>query len=202
MASIAELRSSTFRREVKGDLIDFYKQKLINWRKGPNVVKLDRPTRIDRARELGYKAKPGIIVVRSVAKKGGFFVPRPRAGRRPKNMGVKLIKYNISAQTIAERRAAEHFPGMEVLGSYFIGEDGKHKWFEVIMVDPHNPAILADKELSWIANASQKGRVFRGLTPSGRKSRGLRNKAKRDGFRKRETWKKKDYVSSKKNVRF
>jgi len=195
MPSMVELRAQTFQREVKGDLKQYYKAKLVEWRNGPNVVKLDRPTRLDRARELGYKAKPGIVVVRSVAKKGGFFVPRPRAGRRPKNMGVKLIKYNINAQTIAERKAAESFPGMEVLGSYFVGEDGKHKWYEVILVDPHNPSIKNDGELNWICNPAQKNRVYRGLTPAGRRSRGLRHKGVRDGFLKREAWKKKEYIS-------
>ncbi|KAA0006200.1 MAG: 50S ribosomal protein L15e, partial [Thermoplasmata archaeon] len=34
-------------------------QRLIQWRKEENFLRIDRPTRIDRARSLGYKAKPG-----------------------------------------------------------------------------------------------------------------------------------------------
>ena len=71
------------------------------------------------------------------------------------------------------------------MGSYYVGEDGKHKWFEVVLVDPHNPSVLSDKERKWIANPSQKGRVFRGLTAARKRSRGLRNKASKDGFRVR-----------------
>ncbi|MDP7974762.1 MAG: 50S ribosomal protein L15e [TACK group archaeon] len=185
MPSLAQYRAETFKRELRGDLSPYQRSKLVDWRNEENVVKLERPTRIDRARELGYKAKSGFIVARSAAKKGGFFVPRPRAARRPKNMGIRLIRYNLNAQTLAERKAAEKFPGLEVLGSYYVGEDGKHKWFEVLLADPHNPSVLSDKERKWIANPSQKGRVFRGLTAAGKRSRGLRNKASKDGFRVR-----------------
>ena len=38
--------------------------------------------------------------------------------------------------------------------------------------------IKADKDINWICNPSQRGRVFRGLTPVGRKSRGLTKKGK------------------------
>ncbi|HDI46335.1 MAG TPA: 50S ribosomal protein L15e, partial [Candidatus Methanomethylia archaeon] len=54
----------------------------------------------------------------------------------------------------------------------------RFKWFEVILVDPHHPAIKSDKDINWICNPSQRGRVFRGLTPAGRKSRGLTRKGK------------------------
>ena len=31
------------------------------WRREGSVVRIERPTRIDRARSLGYKAKQGIV---------------------------------------------------------------------------------------------------------------------------------------------
>ncbi|MEM2486836.1 MAG: 50S ribosomal protein L15e, partial [Candidatus Bathyarchaeia archaeon] len=68
------------------------------------------------------------------------------------------------------------FPNLEVLNSYWVGEDGRYKWFEVIMVDPHHPAIRADKDINWICEKQHKGRVFRGLTSAGKKVRGLRKK--------------------------
>jgi large subunit ribosomal protein L15e len=79
-------------------------------------------------------------------------------------------------QWIAEERAARKFPNMEVLSSYWVGEDGKYKWFEVILVDRNHPAIMADKQLSWIT--TKRGRVFRGLTSAGRKARGLRRRGR------------------------
>ncbi len=46
---------------------DNYKQireRVVEWRKQNTITRLERPTRIDRARTLGYKAKQGIIIVR------------------------------------------------------------------------------------------------------------------------------------------
>ncbi|MCW3981663.1 MAG: 50S ribosomal protein L15e, partial [Candidatus Bathyarchaeota archaeon] len=32
-------------------------QRLIKWRKQPSTLRIERPTRLDKARTLGYKAK-------------------------------------------------------------------------------------------------------------------------------------------------
>ena len=65
---------------------------------------------------------------------------------------------------------------MEVLNSYWVGEDGKNKFFEVILVDPSAPEIKADKDLNWLGKPSHRRRVYRGKTSSNKKSRGLRHK--------------------------
>ena len=41
-----------------------WKQRLIDWRKEGTVTRIERPTRIDRARRIGYKAKQGFVMVR------------------------------------------------------------------------------------------------------------------------------------------
>ena len=81
-------------------------------------------------------------------------------------------------QGIAEMRAARKFPHYEVLNSYFVGQDGQFKYFEVILVNPVHPAVVADHDLKWIVGAQHSGRVFRGKTSAGKKSRGLRHKGK------------------------
>ncbi len=43
---------------------DAWRKRLAEWRKEPAVLRIDRPTRIDRARSLGYKAKQGFLIVR------------------------------------------------------------------------------------------------------------------------------------------
>jgi large subunit ribosomal protein L15e len=153
-------------------------ERLIAWRRGAALVRIDRPTRIDRARELGYRAKQGYVVVRARVRRGGRRKPRPMGGRKPKRRGLLKITMAKSIRRIAEERVARRYPNLEVLNSYWIGEDGRHKYFEVILVDPQHPVIRADPKINWICDPAQRGRVFRGLTSAGKKGRGLRHKGK------------------------
>lgn len=152
-----------------------YKERLIAWRKENSIVRIDKPTRLDRARALGYKAKQGFVIVRVRIKKGTRRRTRITKGRKPKKLGTK-IPAKKSKRWIAEERVARKFPNLEVLNSYWVGEDGVYKWYEVILVDKHHPQIKSDKDINWILEKQHKGRVFRGLTSAGKKSRGLRNK--------------------------
>ena len=145
-----------------------YKVRVRKWKSA--VQRIEQPTRVARARSLGYRAKQGFIVVRARIEKGGRKRPRPRKGRKPTKIGVYFTPKQ-SHQVIAEKRAARKFPNMEVLNSYHVGESGTHKFYEVIMVDPHHPVIARDKRINWIAHTRK--RVFRGLTSAARKSRGL-----------------------------
>jgi len=154
------------------------RQRLVEWRKQSTIVRIEKPTRIDRARRLGYKAKQGFVVARIRVRRGGLSKKRPKAGRRPKRMGVKKYKRAKSMRFIAEERTAKKFPNLEVLNSYWVGEDGRSKWFEIILVDPHHPAIKADKQVNWITQKQHRKRVFRGLTSAGKKVRGLRRKGR------------------------
>ena len=144
---------------------EIMQKRLIEWRKQPAIIRIEKPTRIDRARRLGYKDKPGYVVVRVRVRRGGLRKPRPRAGRRQKRMGVNKYKPAKSLRLIAEERAARKYPNLEVLNSYWVWEDGRSKWFEVILVDR---TLLPDLRLG-----KGRGRVFRGLTSAGRKVRGL-----------------------------
>jgi large subunit ribosomal protein L15e len=65
-----------------------------------------------------------------------------------------------------------------VLNSYWVGEDGRQKWHEVIMVDPNHPAIENDDDLNWICDDTHKNRALRGLTSAGTQNRGLTSKGK------------------------
>ncbi len=121
--------------------------KAIGWRKETAVTRIDKPTRLDRARRLGYKAKQGIVVVRMRVGVGGMRKQRPRGGRRPKHLGVVRIKADVSMKQVAENRILTRYPNMKLLGSYFLYKDGMHLWFEIILADPDHPRISKDKEL-------------------------------------------------------
>jgi len=148
-------------------------ERMIQWRQEPSFLRIERPTRIDRARSFGYKAKPGFVVVRARVRKGGMRKHTIRKGRKPKKKGIKKITLRKSIQIIAEERTAKRYPNTEVLASYWVGEDGKHQWYEVILVDPLHPVIKSDPKMNWICNPANRGRAFRGLTPAGKKSRGI-----------------------------
>jgi len=151
------------------------KERLIKLRREPAIVRIKKPTRIDKARKLGYKAKQGYVIVRVRIRKGGK--PRRlygRGGRKPSKAGLLRFTAKKSDRWIAEEKAARKFPNLEVLNSYQVAEDGQYKWFEVIMVDPHHPNIKNDPKINWIGKGSNRKRVFRGLTSAGKKSRGLK----------------------------
>src|SRR5215217_1148428 len=126
---------------------DVLKSKAVVWRTEEVIHKINRPSRLDRARRLGYKAKQGIIVVRIRVGRGGMRKQRTVSGRRPKHLGVVHIKQGTNMRKVAEQRVIKKFPNMEVLGSYYLHKDGRHLWYEIILSDPAHPRIYKDKEM-------------------------------------------------------
>ncbi len=157
---------------------ELVRSRLIVWRKQASIVRLERPTRLGRARSLGYKAKQGYIVVRVRTGRGPREKPRPRMGRKPRSLGVRKYTPQKSRQWIAEERAARKYPNLRVLNSYWVGSDHKWVWYEVILVDPNHPVVYNDPHISWICDPAHKGRESRGLTSAGKKSRGLRRRGR------------------------
>ena len=162
----------------KYDMKALMSQRHIEWRRGNAFTRVERPTRLDRARDLGYRAKQGFVVVRARVRRGGLRKRRIKGGRKPGAKGVNKLTMKKNIQRIAEERTSKRYPNLEVLNSYWIGEDGKHKYYEVILVDPDHPAIMSDPKINWICRPEQKGRAFRGLTSAGKKGRGLMYKGK------------------------
>ncbi|MBI4020645.1 MAG: 50S ribosomal protein L15e [Candidatus Aenigmarchaeota archaeon] len=158
-------------KKPKASLGGLYKQRLIAFRKEPSIVRVEKPTKIARARALGYQAKQGFVVARVRVVRGKRKRPHPAGGRRPAAFGHYFAP-GVSKQRIAEQRAARKFPNLEIVNSYWVGEDGVTKWFEVILIDPDHPVIRADRQL--MRYASHRGRTYRGRTSAGRKGRGLR----------------------------
>jgi large subunit ribosomal protein L15e len=170
--------SKSFRLTLGPEGAALRHERLLTWRRETTVTRLERPTRLDRARAIGWKAKRGFIIVRVRVRRGGQGHRAIIAGRRPKRKGILRMTLSQSLQSIAEVRAQKHYPNLEVLNSYWVGEDGQQKFFEVILIDPAAPEIISDPSVQWITSAVHKGRVYRGLTRAGRDGRGLRWKGK------------------------
>ncbi len=147
-----------------------YKDRIIKWSAEAPIIRIYKPTNIARARELGYKAKQGVVMARVRVLGGRKMRPQYSGGRKPSKSG-RYFSRRKSTQSIAEERVAKKFTNCEVLNSYFVGEAGSHKFFEVILLDKTSPVILADPQYRNIV--AQERRVERGLTRSGRKHRGL-----------------------------
>ncbi|XP_230013.1 large ribosomal subunit protein eL15-like [Rattus norvegicus] len=134
-----------------------------------------RPTRPDKARRLGYKAKQGYVIYRIRVRLSGRKRPVPKGATygKPVHHGVKQLKFARSLQSVVEERAGRHCGAWRVLNSYWVGEDSTYKFFEVILIDPSHKAIRRNPDTQWIAKPVHKHREMRGLTSAGRKSRCL-----------------------------
>ena len=160
----------------------YRRNRMAGWRREPVFQRVERPTRLDAARRLGYKAKQGVVMIRTRIRRGGLRKGKIHMKRKPSKAGIKKITMAKNTQRMAEERVARHFPNLEVLNSYWVGQDGKHKFYEVIMIDTHHPAIIKDKQLGVFSAAngkkSHRGRAYRGKTSAGKRGRGLHNKGK------------------------
>ncbi|KFY50714.1 hypothetical protein V496_09238 [Pseudogymnoascus sp. VKM F-4515 (FW-2607)] len=159
-----------------------------------NVIhRASRPSRPDKARRLGYKAKQGYVIYRVRVRRGGRKKPVSKGATfgKPTNQGVNQLKYQRSLKSTAEERVGRRCANLRVLNSYWINQDSTYKYFEVILVDPQHKAIRRDPRINWIVAPVHKHRESRGLTATGKKSRGL---GKGHGFNhttagRRKTWK-------------
>ena len=152
----------TFEKEYK-ERDQQYRSRINLWNRESVITRVERPTNLARARTLGYKAKHGYAVVRVRIEKGRRKRRYMMGGRKSRHRYL-FVQPQLSHQAIAEQRVNRIYKNMEVLNSYWVGEDGRHTFFEIILADPTKLKLAA---------ATRTGRSFRGLTSSGRKARGI-----------------------------
>ncbi|XWS60112.1 hypothetical protein CRYUN_Cryun07bG0006500 [Craigia yunnanensis] len=166
-------------RKKQSDVMRFLQRvRCWEYRQHPSIVRVNHPTRPDKARRLGYKAKQGYVVYRVRVRRGGRKRPVPKGivYGKPTNQGVTQLKFQRSKRSVAEERAGRKLGGLRVVNSYWLNEDSTYKYFEVILVDTAHNAIRNDPRINWICNPVHKHRELRGLTSAGKKYRGLRGK--------------------------
>lgn len=170
------------------------------YRQLPAIVRCSRPSRPEKARKLGYKAKQGMVVYRVRVRRGGRKRPNPKGivHGKPKSQGINELKFVRSIKSVAEERIGRRVGNLRVLNSYWVGQDATYKFFEVILVDPSHKAIRRDPRMNWICRPTMKHREMRGLTSAGKKYRGLRAKGRSDNKKKpsrRSNWKRRNTLS-------
>jgi large subunit ribosomal protein L15e len=148
------------------------------YRQLSSIHRATRPSRPDKARRLGYKAKQGISIFRVRVSRGNRTrkISKGIVHGKPTNQGSMHRKGMRNLKAVAEERVGKKMGGLRVLNSYWAAQDATYKFFEVIMVDPNHNAIRHDPRLHWIAQSTMKHRELRGLTSAGKKHRGLRAK--------------------------
>eukprot|EP01097_Dermamoeba_algensis_P008271 TRINITY_DN544_c0_g1_i1.p1 TRINITY_DN544_c0_g1~~TRINITY_DN544_c0_g1_i1.p1 ORF type:complete len:205 (-),score=47.89 TRINITY_DN544_c0_g1_i1:94-708(-) len=150
------------------------------YRQGKAIVRVTRPSRPDKARRLGYKAKQGFVIYRVRVRRGGRKrqVAKGITYGKPKTHGVNELKAKRNLRSVAEERAARRASNLRVWNSYWINQDSTFKFFEVILVDPSHKAIRRDPRVNWICKPTMKHRELRGLTSAGKSGRGLHGKGR------------------------
>src|SRR5205807_9080770 len=84
-------------RKHDPEVLGWLRQEAVEWRRDPEIMRIRRPTRPDKGRMLGYKAKQGIVRVRVCVRTGGAKKPRPATGRRATAMGSATFTRAISS---------------------------------------------------------------------------------------------------------
>ena len=170
------------------------------YRQLPAIHRVQHPTRPDKARRLGYKAKQGYVVYRVRVRRGSRKREAPKGITygKPVNQGVTQLKFQRSLRSVAEERIGRRAGNLRVLNSYWVNQDATYKYFEVILVDPSHTTIRNDPRINWIVAPVMKHRELRGLTSAGKHNRGLKGKGHRFNHTKpsrRSVWKRHNTLS-------
>ena len=164
-------------RKKQSDLIRFVlRVRTWEYRQLPVIHKCSRSSRPDKARKLGYKRKQGYVIYRVRVRRGGRKRPVQKGCvyGKPRNSGrLRKIKKPRTHKSIGEERVGRKCSNLRVLSSYWVGQDASYKFYEVILVDPAHKAIRRDPRINWIVSPKHARRERRGLTTTGRKSRGM-----------------------------
>eukprot|EP01067_Filipodium_phascolosomae_P001283 Filipodium_phascolosomae@DN1867_c0_g1_i1.p2 len=170
------------------------------YRHKPAVHRCTQSSRPEKARRLGFHKKQGFVIYRTRIRRGDR---KRRAHKgivygKPVHHGIHKQKAKVNLQARAEQRVGRKIPSLSVLNSYWVGQDGTYKFYEVIMIDRAHPVIRSDPKINWICH--KKRRECRGLTSAGRKHRGLRVKGRRDNKvrpSRSANWKRRQTISLK-----
>jgi large subunit ribosomal protein L15e len=191
---IAKYIQDIFKKEWKGldnDYKSLMQKRTIEYRKDKRaIVKVEKPTNLTSAKQVGYKAKQGIFVARVRVRKGSGTYKRPKSKRRPKRQGQSKLTRKINTRSMAEQKASNKFSNAEVIGSYKIAEDGKSHYYEIVLADREGMRIGTDPKLVFVTD--QKGRAERGKTIAGRRNKKENQKRKKKTKNKKKAQKKRN----------
>ncbi|KAI5698882.1 60S ribosomal protein L15 [Diaphorina citri] len=167
--------SELYRKKQSDVMRYIHRIRVWQYRQLTTLHRAPRPTRPDKARRMGYRAKQGYVIFRIRVRRGGRKRPVPKGATygKPRTHGVNQLKPTRKLQAVAEERVGRRCGNLRVLNSYWVAQDSTYKYFEVILIDPFHKAIRRDPKVNWICKPVHKHREMRGLTSISKKSRGL-----------------------------
>eukprot|EP00919_Chromeraceae_sp_WS-2016_P055337 GHVR01131543.1.p1 GENE.GHVR01131543.1~~GHVR01131543.1.p1 ORF type:complete len:160 (+),score=8.92 GHVR01131543.1:975-1454(+) len=148
-------------RKKQSDLMNFiFRIRTWEYRQLPVIQRVNKSSRPDKARRLGFKAKDGYVIYRVRVRRGGRKRPVAKGivNGKPASQGINQLKPSRNLRSKAEVRVGKALGALRVLNSYWVGQDGVYKYFEVIMVDPAHNGIRNDPRINWIARPQHKHR--------------------------------------------
>ena len=198
--------SELWRKKQSDTLCFLMRVRCWEYRQLPVIHRASRPSRPDKARNLGYKSKQGFVIYRVRVRRGSRKkqVSKGINYGKPRNCGINQHKWRRNLRSKAEERVGRACGGLRLLNSYWIAQDSLYKYYECIMVDPMHKCIRSDPRINWLCNPVHKHRELRGNTSAGRQGRGLRTRA--HGASKlrpswRAAWKRNNTLSLKRYAR-
>ncbi|CAL5083003.1 unnamed protein product [Urochloa decumbens] len=137
-------------RRKQSDVMRFVQRvRCWEYRQQPAIVRLTRPTRPDKARRLGFKAKQGYVVYRVRVRRGGRKRPVPKGivYGKPKHQGITQLKFQRNKRSVAEERAGRKLGGLRVLNSYWVNEVLKFPGTKILSCESHCLVVTPSLEL-------------------------------------------------------
>merc|ERR1712100_16277 len=107
-------------RKKQSDVLRFLlRVRCWEYRQLSSICRLTRPSRPDKARRLGYKAKQGVVVYRAAVRRGSrkTMVAKGIVYGKPKSQGVNQMKCTRNMRALAEERCGRKMPELRVLNS-------------------------------------------------------------------------------------
>src|SRR5450830_628521 len=111
-------------KKKQSDLIRFVlRVRCLEYRQLPMIHRCTRPSRIDKARRLGYKRTQGYVIYRIRIRRGGRKrnVRKCKVFGKPRNHGIRKLKKTQTHKALAEMRVGRKCANLRVLSSYWVG---------------------------------------------------------------------------------
>ena len=105
-------------KKKQSDLMRFVlRMRTWEYRQLPAIFRCSRPSRPEKARKLGYKAKQGYVVYRVRVRRGGRKRPVAKGivHGKPKHQGVVGLKFARSLRSVAEERVGRKLGNLSTI---------------------------------------------------------------------------------------